>query len=114
MKKDSKEEKDLNYLNDRAKYEYAVVEANKGLDVVLAEQRFAELKKFDSDYKMAGNKAIDLEIQAYCKTFKMTFKQVCYKFKFDEYFMNKVVLGLITVDKKFVQYVIYKLRGECV
>lgn len=78
----------------------------------LSSEAYNRLAEFKSEHWHERSKMLLLEIGLYCKENDIDFREFCLNFGFDEYYLQKVIIGLIRPSNYFTQSVICRLKGE--
>lgn len=73
---------------------------------------YNKLAEFQNEYLHERSNLLFMEIKLYCELNDIDFKEFCFQFGFDEYYLAKVIQGLIRPSEYFTQRVLKMMKGE--
>lgn len=73
---------------------------------------YNKLAEFQNKHLHEMSNLLLTEIKFYCDLNDIDFKEFCFQFGFDEYYLGKVIKGLIRPSEYFTQRVLKMMKGE--
>ena len=71
---------------------------------------YNQMEQLKNNYLQERSKTIKLEVELYCELNKISLRDFCQKFGFEEYYLEKVIKGYIRPSQYFVDRIIRSVK----